>query len=668
MKLKLSYRLGFGFSLLILVMIVVGGGGIWRMQRGAEQASDLATQQMPSVQVASRLDSVLKQLSPRTTTFGLIGDRNQIEPARRLFIDLKEAIAAARRLSDAHSELSVLGRNIEQIQPLAGSYNALFEKDVLIFASADDAWASCDASGKILTDGSAAEVAAEERALAASLGLAAATAVEARHETVLREEAARLRLSSELQNLVFSTRLARNRSRAEHGSKLLDEGLANFDAMFKTLDSMATIASDPSRVQRITELQQAARVYQKGMIDLRSAMAGAEENSIARNKALDNLLALEDQIISTSVNTTSQVAQASADGLSSTCKIMLGGLCGAVALGLLLAWFISRSITRPISATVLTLSVGAEELNQTSRHVSASAQSSAQGASEQAASLEETSSSLEELSAMTRRNAETAQQASALSAEAQSTADRGNAAMVRMSAAIKDIEKSAGETARIIKTIDEIAFQTNLLALNAAVEAARAGEAGKGFAVVAEEVRNLAMRSAEAARNTAALIEQSVQHSSNGVTIAAEVARSLSEIAGVSSKVNMLVGEISVSNREQSQGITQINAAAQQMDKVTQRNAAAAEESAAAAEELNSQSEHLRSIVAGLSELVGSVAVAPRTDVMGESFGLRRPRPAPSSRSAAASERSRHATGTNGFSRETEAEHDESFSDFNVAA
>src|SRR6202007_792051 len=136
--------------------------------------------------------------------------------------------------------------------------------------------------------------------------------------------------------------------------------------------------------------------------------------------------------------------------------------------------------------------------------------------------LEETTSALAEMSAMTKKNAETAQQAASLCAEAKSSADKSNQAMGRMSSAIADIQQSASETAKIIKVIDEIAFQTNLLALNAAVEAARAGEAGKGFAVVAEEVRNLAMRSSEAAKNTSAMIEESVQNSRNGVAIAGE--------------------------------------------------------------------------------------------------------------------------------------------------
>ena len=183
----------------------------------------------------------------------------------------------------------------------------------------------------------------------------------------------------------------------------------------------------------------------------------------------------------------------------------------------------------------------------------------------------------------------------------------------RWPSAIEHIEKSAAETAKIIKVIDEIAFQTNLLALNAAVEAARAGEAGKGFAVVAEEVRNLAMRSAEAAKNTAGLIEGSVGNARNGVTIAGEVGKSLEGITDRrSTKVNTLIAEIAAASKEQSTGIMQVNGSVGQMDKVTQANAAAAEESAAAAEELSSQAATLNEIVGDLLTMVGGSKTAKK--------------------------------------------------------
>ncbi|MCD6365486.1 MAG: hypothetical protein J7M14_06380 [Planctomycetes bacterium] len=231
-----------------------------------------------------------------------------------------------------------------------------------------------------------------------------------------------------------------------------------------------------------------------------------------------------------------------------------------------------------------------------SGQISAGSQSLAQGTAEQAASLEEVTSSIEEMASMTKQNAANATEAKNLAAGATQNADKGGEAMRRMSAAIDDIKKSSDDTAKIVKTIDEIAFQTNMLALNAAVEAARAGEAGKGFAVVAEEVRNLAQRSAEAARNTAEMIDESVKNSDNGVEIAKEVGGSLEQIADGNRKVNDLIAEIAAASDEQSQGAEQITIAVSQMDQVTQSAAANAEESAAAAEELNAQAGELRNM------------------------------------------------------------------------
>jgi methyl-accepting chemotaxis protein len=253
-----------------------------------------------------------------------------------------------------------------------------------------------------------------------------------------------------------------------------------------------------------------------------------------------------------------------------------------------------------------------EQVASGSNQISAGSQTLSQGAQEQASSIEEVSSSLEEMAAMTKQNAENANQAKSLAGAAQKSSEQGNEAMGRMAKAIDMIKKSSDETAKIVKTIDEIAFQTNLLALNAAVEAARAGEAGRGFAVVAEEVRNLAQRSAEAAKNTASLIEGSVKNSEGGVIISDEVAKFLREITDGSRKVNDLVAEIAAASNEQNKGIDQVNIAVNQMNQVVQQNAANSEESASAAEEMASQSQELQAMIGSFK--LSNAAAANRSN------------------------------------------------------
>ena len=286
--------------------------------------------------------------------------------------------------------------------------------------------------------------------------------------------------------------------------------------------------------------------------------------------------------------------------------MMIMAVVGIVII-VLVALFIGRSISRPITRVVEGLSTGSDQVAAAAGQVSSTSQSLAQGANQQAASLEETSASIEEMSSMTRQNAESAQQAKDSRQKAADALEEASRLMQSTAQAMAEIKSAGEETSRIIRTIDEIAFQTNLLALNAAVEAARAGEAGAGFAVVADEVRNLALRAAEAAKNTAQLIEGSVSNINQGSDLVQKTQEAFDTVIEHNRKVGEMVEEIAAASSEQAQGIDEINRAVSEMDKVTQQVAAGAEESAAAAEELSAQAETMQAMVAELVSLVEGV-------------------------------------------------------------
>ena len=281
---------------------------------------------------------------------------------------------------------------------------------------------------------------------------------------------------------------------------------------------------------------------------------------------------------------------------------------GAMILSLLTAlgvvWAV-RGINRDLRQTAAELADGADQVSAAAGQVSSSSQSLAQGSSEQAASIEETSASSEEIHSMARKNTDNSRAAADSMNEASERVSDANRNLEQMVTSMNEINASSDKISKIIKVIDEIAFQTNILALNAAVEAARAGEAGMGFAVVADEVRNLAQRCAQAAKDTAGLIEESIAKSNDGKTKLDLVATAVKSITASAEKVKALVEEVKLGSEEQSRGIEQVTKAIAEMEKVSQNTAASAEESASASEELSAQSDTLRGIVNRLNGMVG---------------------------------------------------------------
>ncbi len=292
-------------------------------------------------------------------------------------------------------------------------------------------------------------------------------------------------------------------------------------------------------------------------------------------------------------------------------RVLWVSLALSVALMAVISLLVSRRIITPLMAAVASVRESAGQLTNASRELSGGSQRLAEGASQQAASVEETSASMAEISAQVKQNSGNSSHADRIMKETSAIVGEAQHSMVQLSDSMDSIAKASEETFKIVKTIDDISFQTNLLALNAAVEAARAGEAGAGFAVVADEVRSLAMRAAEASRNTASLIEETVARIKSGVELVGGTKEKFGGVAESTGKVAALMSEIDLASTEQTEGVEQVNITMQEMSAVTQTIAANAEEAASVSEEMNAQTRILLDAVESLSCLAGMTGGDP---------------------------------------------------------
>jgi len=647
-NLKLGTKIIAGYLLLVAFVAVTGTVGYWGTKTvarslvtvGDEEAPvvDMSMEMMLSLMTARDAMSEFQASSAtlaQTDEGALAKIEQAYNQANANFDEFGEAILNGKAFDDGlvviktdNEKLANLVRQSQQVhdEKFQAAATTMIEAGRELISrkkQADAAMAKMETIfDEVSTDtGQIEEMVSAEIARRSTEGKLGTEAL-----AILREEVPLADMSMELKFIMAQTRICIEEYVQTTETKELDaleaeyKGmLAKFDACAAailtggTVDGVKVIATDNGKVREaVKELDENHTAFQEAvktlMADHRAMIATSHQATAAMaqldaaGEEADALLAQVEHAASTEMSTAKDEGHAA---VSVSVTWIIVTLIAATVIGMLTGIVITRSITKPINQIITGLASGAEQTASAAGQVSASSQSLAQGASEQAAAIEETTSSVEEMTSMIKQNAGNADEAKGLATAATSAAQKGSDAMGRMSTAIDDIKSSADETAKIIKTIDEIAFQTNLLALNAAVEAARAGEAGKGFAVVAEEVRNLAQRSAEAARNTADMIEGSVRNANNGVTISKEVGESLTEIAQGTGKVNELIAEIAAASNEQAQGIGQINQAVGQMDQVTQSSAATAEESASASEELSAQAEQLQSIVADLAALVG---------------------------------------------------------------
>ncbi len=414
----------------------------------------------------------------------------------------------------------------------------------------------------------------------------------------------KISLVNDVIDLGNAARVGAFKAQALRSPDVITEALQNFSKIEEKLSDLQKITRNAVNLKQIEAVRAGGNAYKIAMTKFLENWLVLQEVGQKRGLVAQEVIGACKATADAGMAATERIALGAKSSLSTASTTMIVGLIAALLIGVISAFFIIRSITKPVNLIIAGLNEGSAQVASASGQVSSSSQSMAEGASQQAASIEETSSSMEEMSSMTKKNAENANHADGLMKDANKIVSSANASMGQLTKSMADISKASEETSKIIKTIDEIAFQTNLLALNAAVEAARAGEAGAGFAVVADEVRNLAMRAADAAKNTAALIEGTVKKVNDGSELVSTTNEAFKQVAESSAKVGDIVSEIAEASKEQSSGIEQVNIAITEMDKVVQQNAANAEESASASEEMSAQAEQLKDYVGELVMLV----------------------------------------------------------------
>jgi methyl-accepting chemotaxis protein len=601
---KLSTKIILGFAGLIALALLLGGMAVWQMLGVKGNATKLAVDYMPSITVANNVERESLKTMYAMRGYAFTEQTNYLVDARQNLLDVKKWLGEAKTLAGKSGEtLAFLKTAAEAAEAKALEYEQFANQTVTVTeALHKDRLAMNDAATKYMKDCYdylASQDTKLKEALAATNQASSAT-----HLAEINDRVSKIATANEIVDLGNAIRVGNFKAQAMRDPELFRETQKKFTEVNQKLDALKAVTRLEANLKQIASCRAAGQAYNDAMTSFLSNWLAREDLAKKRGAAADSVLVEAEKTANGSLDISGKTSTAAAGALSSASTIMIIGLVVALLVGIFLAASITISITKPIRLVADQLSDGADQTSSAAGQVSASSQSLAEGASEQAASLEETSSSLEEMSSITKKNTETAEKVKELATQARQAGDTGAQDMAAMTQAMDAIKNSSSDIAKIIKTIDEIAFQTNILALNAAVEAARAGEAGMGFAVVADEVRSLAQRCAQAAKETAVKIEDAVQKSVAGVEISGKVARSLDEIVTKARQVDELAAEVANSSREQSQGIEQVNTAVSQMDKVTQSNAASAEESASAAEELNAQADAMKDAVRELKQLV----------------------------------------------------------------
>lgn len=593
----LGKRISLGFGILVAITLMLGTMGVINMKSAAKDATRLSDVYAPEVQIASEIFKTANLIRYEMRAFVMQDNEKSLAEAKKAFSTLQKYLADAQ----------ALGKKYE--------LTTLLEKEKVASKALSEYMVIAERAEKILE---------RKKVLDAAMVEAAAVFIkntdeyrrsqEAFLKTEIEEKADKAKLLErvdkilklgDISNIGNNARVYGQRAQVKRDISFLENSIQKFQELYKLVAEIRTHTTRPVNLEQLKNIEAAAKSYEAAIRGFLTVMQDTSVEASALVKIAAEVLNAAEAVVDIGLENVGKISQESTESLNFASIVMVIGLVIALVISFVVAFLMIRSIVKIVVESVKSLSEGTTQVVSASEQISSASVSLAEGASSQASSVEEVSATIEQATASNNQNAENSREANILAQHSNEAAKIGNQRVEELMGAMEKITDSSQKIAKIIKTIDEIAFQTNLLALNAAVEAARAGEHGLGFAVVAEEVKNLAERSAGAAKEITGIIEASIDQVKMGTDVANKTKESFGDILSGIKKTSDLIGEIAISAKEQAEGMNQIAIAMGSVDQITQQNASASEETAAAAEELNAQALSMLQNVSEIAALAG---------------------------------------------------------------